>query len=343
MPREIVCLEPRKPVYRAYEERPLQPDEVRARVLFASPKHGTEMHAFRGDAPQITDSYDEAYRLFLPRERQADGGFRPGNMWVGEVTAVGAGVGQLRPGQRVAGYGPLRETQTAAADRLLTMPEGMSWQQAVCYDPCQFALQGVRDSRLRLGDACLVIGLGAIGQMAAQMARLAGAGLVVVSDPIEGRRRIALQNGADVALDPARDDVGLAVKELTAKLGADAVLETSGHYAALQQALRGVAYGGRIAVVGWYGPCGGQLDLGREAHFNNATLFFSRACSEPNPEAPRWSWDRVNARCWAMLCENQLQCDNIIDPVVPFDEAAEAYLEYVDLHPEKSVKMGVRY
>lgn len=347
MPREIICKQPRIPSIYPYGETPLLAGQVRARTEFASPKHGTEMHSFRGDEPQVHDYFDEEYNLFLPRQErqgQAGYGFRPGNMWTGRIIELGEGVTGLQIGQRVAGYGSFRETQTLKASDVLAMPDRMAWQQALCYDPCQFALGGIRDSQLRLGDTCCVIGMGAIGQMAAQMAKLAGARLVVVSDPIEARRRIALENGADAAIDPAAQDMGLELKKLTQRLGVDVAIETSSAYPAMQQALRGVAYGGRIAVVGWYSPVKtGMLDYGREAHFNNATLFFSRACSEPNPDHPRWSWNRINQECWTMLSRNLLKCDNVIAPVVPFEDACAAYLDCVDAHPEKSVKMGVRF
>ena len=76
---------------------------------------------------------------------------------------------------------------------------------------------------------------------------------------------------------------------------------------------------------------------------NNATVFFSRACSEPNPDYPRWSWKRLNEECWELLSSGKIKCENVIDPVVSFDRAAETYLDVVDANPAKSVKMGVAY
>ena len=222
------------------------------------------------------------------------------------------------------------------------MPEDMPWQNAVCYDPAQFAMGGVRDSQIRLGDTCCVMGLGAIGLIAVQMAKLSGASLVIVSDPIEIRRKIALENGADYALDPLNEDVGLRLKELTGGKGVDAVIETSGSYPALQQALRGLTYSGNIAVVGWYSEVkAGMLNLGCEGHFNNAHIFFSRACSEPYPDYPRWDWDRLNAECWRLLETGKLKCESIIMPIVGFEEAGEAFFEKAYRHPEQSIKMGV--
>jgi threonine dehydrogenase-like Zn-dependent dehydrogenase len=136
--------------------------------------------------------------------------------------------------------------------------------------------------------------------------------------------------------------VGYKVKELTNKMGADSIIETSGNAAALQDALKGIAYGGTIAYVAFAKPFEG-LNFGREAHFNNAKIVFSRAASEPNPDYPRWNRNRIEDTCWEMLMNGYLNCEDIIQPIVPFIESAEAYMNYVDQHPELSIKMGIAY
>jgi threonine dehydrogenase-like Zn-dependent dehydrogenase len=81
------------------------------------------------------------------------------------------------------------------------------------------------------------------------MARVAGAPYVAVIDPIEKRRQAAVEAGADAAFDPLHGDVGLELKRATGRAGVDAAIETSGKEQALQQALRGLAYGGTIAFA----------------------------------------------------------------------------------------------
>lgn len=179
--------------------------------------------------------------------------------------------------------------------------------------------------------------------MAVQMAKLQGAKAVIVCDPIARRREIALKNGADFAIDPIREDAGLRMKQLTGNRGVDVVIETSGSYPRLQAGLRGLTYGGRIAIVGWFGRDRGGFDLGHEAHMNNAALIFSRACSEPNPDYPRWDWARLNETCWRLLSQGKINCEDVLDPVVSFEEAGDAYREYVVENPSLSVKMGVKY
>jgi threonine dehydrogenase-like Zn-dependent dehydrogenase len=166
----------------------------------------------------------------------------------------GDGVGRFGLGDRVCGYGGIRETQIIDAVEdpfLFRGPDPMPWKSALCLDPAQFALGGIRDGHVRLGDRVAVFGLGAIGAIAAQMARAAGAVYVAVVDPIQKRRGAAVEVGADASFDPLREDVGLELKKATNRAGVDAAIETSGSEQALQQALRGLGYGGTIASVGW--------------------------------------------------------------------------------------------
>ncbi|EFR86384.1 alcohol dehydrogenase, zinc-dependent, partial [Listeria marthii FSL S4-120] len=225
--------------------------------------------------------------------------------------------------------------------KLRKLPKGANWKNAVCYDPAQFAMSGVRDAHVRAGDYVVVVGLGAIGQIAIQLAKKAGASVVIGVDPLSHRREIAEKHGADATFDPITTDVGLEVKRLTGKLGADSIIETSGNAAALQAALRGIAYGGTISYVAFAKPFPEGFNLGREAHFNNAKIVFSRAASEPNPDYPRWDRKRIEETCWELLMNGYLDCSDIIDPVVPFADSAESYMKYVDQQPDLSIKMGI--
>lgn len=227
--------------------------------------------------------------------------------------------------------------------KLRKMPQGSSWKNAVCYDPAQFAMSGVRDANVRVGDFVVVVGLGAIGQIAIQLAKRAGASVVIGVDPIAHRCEIARRHGADFCLNPIGTDVGKEIKTLTGKQGADVIIETSGYADALQSALRGLAYGGTISYVAFAKPFAEGFNLGREAHFNNAKIVFSRACSEPNPDYPRWSRKRIEETCWELLMNGYLNCEDLIDPVVTFANSPESYMQYVDQHPEQSIKMGVTF
>ena len=153
-----------------------------------------------------------------------------------------------------------------------------------------------------------VIGLGAIGLIACQLAKRAGASTVIAVDPIVKRREVALALGADLVLDSLQCDVGLEIKKATGKIGCDQIIETSGNMHALQASIKGLAYGGTIAYVAFAKPFPQGLWLGQEAHFNNGKIVFSRASSEPNPDYPRWNRKRIEDTCWQMLSQQIHRC-----------------------------------
>ena len=267
-------------------------------------------------------------------------------MFVGTIIEAGKYVTEYAVGDRVCSYGPIKETQIVNAVnnyKLRKMSKDASAKNAVCYDPAQFALAGIRDANVRPGDNVVVIGLGAIGMIALQMAVKLGAATVIGIDPIEKRRTVAKKLGADYVLDNTACDAGLEIKKLTDKMGADAIIETSGNVHALQSAIKGLAYNGTIAYVAFAKPFPAGLWLGQEGHFNQGKIVFSRACSEPLPEYPRWTRKRIEDVVWDMLMNGYLDCEDIIDPVIPFEEAAEGFMKYVDKDPELSIKLGITY
>ena len=350
MSKMLVATEPRVAGFKEYEDRPIREDEIRCRVLFAAPKHGTEVPEFRAANVHVKERYDSEWQLFLPRKEDeksdiAFGQWNLGNQWVGRIIEKGDQVKDYDLGDIICSYGGIRETQILKAVdnyRCRKLPDLKLWKNAVCYDPAQFALGGVRDGHVRPGDAVAVYGLGAIGQIAAQLCKNLGAYPVIVIDPIGHRREIALKNGADYAFDPGKEDIGFILKEKTGKRGVDVIIETSGHVSALQSGLRGLAYGGTISFVAFAKPFP-MLELGREAHFNNAKIVFSRACSEPLPDYPRWNRHRIEDVCWKMLMEGYLNCEDIIFPIVDFADADRAYEKYVDQEPQLSIKLGVKF
>ena len=397
--KKLVATAPRVAALVEYEDRAILANEVKIRVRFGAPKHGTEVVDFRAASPFIDEDFNGEWQMFTPRPADAPRGiefgkFQLGNMVVGDIIECGSDVTDYAVGDSVCGYGPLSETVIINAVnnyKLRKMPQGSSWKNAVCYDPAQFAMSGVRDANVRVGDFVVVVGLGAIGQIAIQLAKRAGASVVIGVDPIAHRCDIARRHGADFCLNPIGTDVGKEIKTLTGKQGADVIIETSGYADALQSALpscqivhepkyytvvfgdqsfssdasdvtvdalglttlsgiekfhqlrRLSAYGNTISYVAFAKPFAEGFNLGREAHFNNAKIVFSRACSEPNPDYPRWSRKRIEETCWELLMNGYLNCEDLIDPVVTFANSPESYMQYVDQHPEQSIKMGVTF
>ena len=347
MPKELVAVAPKKPVLREYREPPLMPGQVRIRSVFSAEKHGTTLLLYRGISPVSQKEYDPELGLFFPKGEgrgwTADFPMPLGNMTVGVVTEVGEGVEGLKVGDRVFGHLPIRETHTVEAGAVRKAPPDVSDEALVCVDPAMVALMGVREGNLRLGDRVAVFGAGAIGLMAVQMAKLSGAAFVAVVEPIPLRRELALKYGADVAVDPTREDPGLVIRRTTGWKGVDLAIETSGAYVALHQAIRATAYGGTIVPVSFYSGEARGLRLGEEWHFNRQVMVSgARVESEPYRDHPRWDRRRVEETVLELFRSGKLSVQGMLRPVVPIEEAAEAY-RFIDEHPEESIKLGVSY
>lgn len=348
MPLELIAAAPRTPELRAYEEPPLGAGEVRVRSTFSAVKHGTQLRAYRADTRDASEPFDPELRLHLRRGGASEQGLQPrfplplGTVTVGEVIAAGADVDRFAVGDVVYGDLPIRETHTVPAGRLRPVPAGMDPRAVACADPACVALSGVRDSALGVGDRVLVTGLGAIGQMALQLARLQGAAWVAGADPIARRRALAARHGADLVIDPTADDAGLIVKKATGGSGADAVIEASGSYAGLNDALRAAAYAATVVSVAYYPGAGGGLSLEGEWHRNRIDLLSSRDVSAPHRLSPRWDAGRLFAAGFALLQQGRLRVEGLLDPVVPLADSVEAYRQ-IDANPAASVKLGVTY
>lgn len=115
-------------------------------------------------------------------------------------------------------------------------------------EPLACALHGIDRSNIRHGDTVCVLGGGAVGLLMVQLAKMAGASAVLLSEPVAARREIGLQVGADAAIDPLHEDLPARVRELLGQDGADAVIECVGNNSAARQALQVCARGATVVL-----------------------------------------------------------------------------------------------
>lgn len=341
MPRALMCVAPNELAVHEYEEAELKPSEVRIRAEFGAEKQGTMLAFFKGYA-NARGAWDKDMHLHTPGGMLWDYPLPLGNMVVGTMVEVGEGVTSKQVGERVYSYGGFSETCVSDESACWVLPDGVSWQTAMMLDPAEFAIGAIRDGHVRFGDVVAVFGMGAIGLTAVQILRMSGVERLIAIDPLPARRLLAEKFGADMTLDPASCDVGLELKLATEKRGPDVIIDFSGSQHALQQAFRGVAYGGTIVAGSFPPPYGSGFDLGAESHMNLPTLVFSRAQSDPNRDYPRWSEARILANCHRLVREGKLKGEDVVTPVVDFDDLLEEYPRIAS-EPNRCVKLGVRF
>lgn len=127
---------------------------------------------------------------------------------------------------------------------VLPLPESISFEWgSIAGCAVATAYHAVGRARISAGDAVVVFGAGGVGLHAVLWANELAAGTVVAVDLSDEQLDVAREYGADVTLNPRRDDVLGEIADVTDGWGADAALECSGSSAAMEQAID--AIGGR--------------------------------------------------------------------------------------------------
>jgi threonine dehydrogenase-like Zn-dependent dehydrogenase len=347
MPLELIVETPKKIGFTEYQDCTPSGKEILVKTTVSGIKHGTELNMYRGTLPFADELWDPALRLFRkPGPGEEVPPFFPhtlGSWAAGFVLQVGPEVTRFRPGDLVHGEWKHRETILKHEDLLYPVCSQVDAETMLFSDPARFALGAVHDAAIKLGDRVAVFGLGAIGMLALQMARLNGAAQVIALDPIPGRLDQAHELGADLAINPAECDAGRAIKEATGGKGVDVAIEISGSYAALQQAIRGVHKEGLVVTASYYGDQANRVDLSREWHHNRVTLRSSMPvwdCSHRSQ--PMWDLNRLERTAVDLLAGGKLKVKSLIGARIPFAQAAEAYA-IIDGSPAEIIKIILTY
>lgn len=127
--------------------------------------------------------------------------------------------------------------------------ENTTFEQGAMAEPAACCLHGIDMCGIRPGHQVVVIGGGMIGLLMMQLAKLAGAAKIALLEPVESKRRAARGLGADICIDPVREDV----KDKLAGAGMtwiNTVIECVGHPSTIEQAIE---IAGNRAVVMMFG------------------------------------------------------------------------------------------
>lgn len=349
--RKLLITAPRKVEIVECPDDELGPTSLRLKCLFNGISHGTEMNFYRGTAPQFT--HDIADGLF--RKAEADQKLYPiwhGYETVGRVVELGKDVTGYKEGDIV--WTGNQHADTVVCDTTVSgrpffcekMPLGAKPVDGIFLALAGVALDGHLTGEVKLGECCVISGLGCIGLFNVQMAVNAGAYPVIAIDPVSARREAAKTFGAHHAFDPLQASLAEKVLELNDARGADVVIETSGNWKALHAAVRCCASGyGRLVAVGFYQGGGGDLRLGEEFHHSSFQAMGASRILAVNhrrePAAGR-AWDRLRVyhALAQMLGDGRLKTEGLLSHTFPFERADEAF-RMIDTHPEQTIKTAL--
>lgn len=228
---------------------------------------GSDVHAWHGKHP------------FMPPP------LVPGHEAAGEVVELGAGVSNVKIGDRVVirpqsidgdcllckegrynicsslqvlgcqTVGASSDYYAVNADLLYTIPDTISYAEGTVIEPLAVGLhavlRGIPSGNLA-GKKALVIGAGTIGNMVAQAFLGLGGAEVIITDLSEKKLEIARNCGIKHTLNPKNEDLGKAMKDLFGPDGADVAYECTASAPGLNQLLDIMRKGSRIVIVGVY-------------------------------------------------------------------------------------------
>lgn len=270
-----------------------------------------------------------------------------GHETAGIVSAVGAGVKDLAPGDRVfvhhhtscgtcrvclrgddvlcPQWRPNRLHPGGLAEKVrvealvvsrdtLKLPDHLSLDDGALVEPVACAVKAVERGKVCAGDAVLVVGLGSNGVLLALLAKRAGALCVVGSDPDPERRRIAAGFGVDETVDPKAHDLAEIVRARTSGRGADVVFVIPTAAEAAVPAIAAAAPAGRVVFYSPVSPSMVWPLAPSEPYFRDLTLAFSYS-----------SGPKETRKALALIAEGVVRAESLVTHRLPLAQAAEGF------------------
>ncbi|MBN2239141.1 MAG: alcohol dehydrogenase catalytic domain-containing protein [Dehalococcoidales bacterium] len=243
------------------------PDQVKVKIAYCG-ICGSELH-----------SLDPDYTSRPPQFKAPPGGgpMGPrigGHEAAGIVAAIGSNVKGLEVGDRVGmnfrspcgtcyycrnkmehfcervipATGSYAEYAMYHANAVYKLPDDVSMERGALLEPVTVAVHTVDIADIHPGCSVLITGGGPIGMLVLEVAKIAGASTIVMSEPVESRRKLAEQLGATHTINPIKEDIVALTEKVTEGRGYDRVIEASGKIAVAKQC---VELAGKGATVVW--------------------------------------------------------------------------------------------
>lgn len=306
-------------------ESVLAPGQVLVRNRLSLVSAGTELAMFNRTHRGFDDP-DFSYAKYP---------FKPGYAAVGEVVEMASDVKVLKIGDRLTHSGHHAQYRILSADTAVRVPDGVADEDAVFLKMIEIAMASLRLEPVRFGETVAVIGMGIVGNLCAQLCKLAGGGIVAGADLLPERLKRALDCGVDRLLDLREKSLAEWGTSLTPD-GPSLVVEAVGSSSAISSALKGVGKGGRIVLLGSPRTLM-EVDPYYDIHRRGVRIIGAHG----NAVAPEVR-EADREFIMMMLLQRRLKLAPLRSHTMPFREAANAYEGLRD-HPEKYVGVILTY
>lgn len=283
-----------------------------------------------------------AYKVDLSED------FMLGHECAGTVVEVGAGVTDLKVGDRVAlepgitcgkceacksGHynlcpdvvflatppvqGCNEEYIAFPADMCFKLPENVSTKEGALIEPLSVGFYAAEQGAVNTGDTVIILGAGCIGLVTLLACKAHGAGQIIVADLVDARLEKAMELGATAVVNSGKEDIFEKVKELTNGRGFDVVFETAGSAVTIAQTPFFVRRGGTITLVG--------ISAQEEINYNFAQIMDKEATIKSV-----FRYKNIYPKAIAAVSGGAIDVKSIVTHEFDLEHIQEAYEEAVN-------------
>jgi L-iditol 2-dehydrogenase len=300
---------------------------------------GSDIHVFHGKHPYTSYPVVQGHEVSGVVEKLAPGvtGLSPGDpvtfqpqVTCGKCYPCTHGAYHICDSLKVMGFqttGAASELFAVDAAKVLRLPPGMSLEHGAMMEPLAVAVHALGRGGGAAGKKVLVLGAGPIGNLVAQAARGSGAADVILTDVSQVRLELAHRCGIDGVVNPAKVDLGEAVRKRFGDSKADLILECVGAQKTIEQAVAVARKGTDVVVVGVFGDKP-TVDLGlvqdRELRLIGTLMY----------REPDWR-DAI-----ALAAARKVDLEPLITDRFPFERYLEAY-HLIEANRDKAMKVMV--
>ncbi|MDF3130128.1 zinc-binding alcohol dehydrogenase [Kiritimatiellaeota bacterium B1221] len=300
-------------------------------------KVGDDEALIANEISAISSGTERACLLDLPNLADSPTGQFPkslGYSGVGRVLEAGQNIRSVQVGDRVlTHWGSFHSDYNLIKEEHLMKIENsaLASEHAVFAVIAGFSMNGLRKTRLEIGESASVIGMGILGVFALALCRIAGASPVIAADLNAERRRLAIDLGAHHAFDPLEADYVEKVKAVS-RGGVNAVVEVTGQSVALKQALAFMAPAGRISLLGCTRVSDTVIDYYQEVHRPGIEIIGAHTNARPKWEsrAHSWTWKDDARALMDFMADGRLDMTRILSAAYKPEDAPTVYQALAD-------------
>ena len=320
-----------------YPEPETGPDEIKVKIAYCG-LCGTDPENLEGRFGLIPPQVYEQPRIL-------------GHEASGTIVEVGSNITEYKVGQRVAmdfrsscgacyycrngmenfcrrgahASGSFAEYAVYPESAIYALSDDISFEIGSMLEPVSVGVHAVDRANVYPGSTVAICGGGPIGLLCLQVALKAGASRALISEPIAGKRALALKLGADVAVDPFNEDLIEAGKKLTDGRGFDSVIDASGNVNAARQC---IDLADNHATILWAAVYGKDVEIGVSPF-----IMYAKELTITSTFVSPYCFPR------SVNLLSKLELQPLITDIVPLKDIAKAF----ELHKGgKSIKILIK-